>query len=409
MWEKNKFMEMALKIAFDNMGNTSPNPSVGAVIVKNGNIISTGATLPLGSDHAEIVALKGAAGSETGYGKKLNDAEMFVTLEPCSHYGRTPPCIDAMIDSGIRRVYIPILDPNPAVTSRGVKGLRKAGIDVVMMNEFADKAADLIRPFAKLINKNRPFIINKSAVTLDGRIATKRGDSKWISSDCSRYLTHKLRAKVDAVIIGRNTFVKDNPSLNVRIDSFDRSVKEYFINDRIRFLGRKNFFLESLINAELKDFRDPLRIVIGIPDEIDFDYNLFSDRNYILFAEEKQFSRLKKDDRDKLNVIILKGETPREEIDFVLNELKKRNIMLALLEGGGGISGRFLDAGEIDQFLYFISPRVLGEGIPPLKAAGCDMVSQSLKLHDISAAMIGDDLLYCAYSRSYEIEDASYL
>ncbi|MFH0974924.1 MAG: bifunctional diaminohydroxyphosphoribosylaminopyrimidine deaminase/5-amino-6-(5-phosphoribosylamino)uracil reductase RibD [Spirochaetota bacterium] len=396
-----KLMELALEIGFSRLGKTSPNPSVGAVIVKNGEIISTGGTAPCGSDHAEVYALKNARTDVSG-------AEMYVSLEPCCHYDkRTPPCTDAIKASKISRVYIPVLDPNPAVAGKGVETLRNAGIDVVFMSDMSERAYDLIRHFKKYIFKKTPYIIHKSALTLDGKIAAKSGDSKWISSDYSRYVAHKLRSIMDAVIIGKNTMLKDDPGLDVRLDSFKDTVKEYFRRSEFKITGRGSFFIEMLLKQiKIDSLVSPLRVVIGSPEKIDFNKKIFKDNNFLLFVDEaKKEKILKENESDDINgliksknIIFTQWNTGKELVRIVLHELYNRGKMTVMVEGGGTAAGSFFDAGEIDQFIYFITPRLLGSGKDVVHAEGRQLISESQILHDVSAVMLKDDILYNAYS-----------
>ncbi|OHD63843.1 MAG: riboflavin biosynthesis protein RibD [Spirochaetes bacterium RBG_13_51_14] len=397
-----EYMEMALRIAFERMGITSPNPPVGTVIVKNDAIIATGGTRPCGSCHAEVEAIEAAGGGSRG-------ADMYVSLEPCSHYGKTPPCTEAIIQAGIRRVFIPALDPNPLVSGRGVAELKETGTEVIFMEDMAESAVDLIRPFKKNILRHRPFVISKSAVTLDGRIATRNGDSKWISSEYSRYLTHKLRSKADAVIVGKNTFVRDNPSLNVRLESFDDAVHGYFRERPPAMSGRDNFLLRSLMSVELKEVHMPLRVVIGLPENIDRGANLFADGNYLFFerkdvAGRLMASRSSKREFDSLNLHLVDAASPAEEIRAITEELSRQGIMFALLEGGGRLAGSFFDAGEIDQFLYIIAPKIAGDGIPSLAGTGIDAIGDSLVLRDVSVIPVKDDVIVNGYREPYHFE-----
>lgn len=397
------FMKKALGMAFSRMGTTSPNPAVGAVIVKNGEIISLGGTCACGSDHAEVDAIKNAAAP-------LDGAELYVTLEPCCHYGKTPPCTRAIIEAGILRVYIPILDPNPSVAGEGAACLRDAGVDVVMMTEMEHYASSLIRPFKKSILERAPFVIHKTALSLDGRIATSSGDSKWISSAHARYFVHRLRAVVDAIVVGKNTLAADNPSLTVRLDSFSGDVKRYFAERDFDLRGHDNFFVHCLLKADEPACTvSPCRIVLGIPDDLEKKYAIFADGNYIMFADESKkdacrthpsYDRIKKLESSG-NIVFVKGATVRERVDATLGELNRRGMMCVLLEGGGVAAGTFLDAGQIDHFLYVISPRIIGRGVPPIMAAGAATVRESLALHDVSTVMINDDLLYSAYREPY--------
>ena len=229
-------MTDALRLALAGMGRTSPNPSVGAVIVRGEAIVSTGRTGPYGGDHAEVSAIRTAR-------QDLRGAEMYVSLEPCCHHGKTPPCTDAIIGAGITRVHIPLLDPNPMVAGKGALALREAGVEVVIRRDLASSAADLIRPFKKFILRKRPFTVLKLALTLDGRTATAGGDSRWISNDWSRFVAHRLRSLCDAVIVGKNTLAADNPSLTVRLGDFPPEVADSFRLDEFPVRGYDNYLL----------------------------------------------------------------------------------------------------------------------------------------------------------------------
>ncbi len=399
------YMEKAFEIAFAVLGKTSLNPAVGAVIVKDDVIVSTGGTCPYGHDHAEIVAIKNAKSDVRG-------SEMYVTLEPCCHYGKTPPCTESIINSGISRVYIPLLDPNPLVAGKGIMRLREAGVDVVIVNEMADYATDFIRQFKKSILRSRSYIIHKSALTLDGRIATRSGDSKWISSIHSRYVVHRLRNIVDAIIIGKGTLVRDNPTLNVRLDSFPDEVRAYLAGLHLPQSGRDSIFLRLLLKCPLHSDNFPTRVVLGLPDKLNLTDKMFFDDNYLFFVEERVGATLQ--ERDDYGVIkeliegdrivLIEGESKREQVHHVLEELNKRGKMLVMLEGGATVAGSFFDAGEIDQFFYFISPRVVGGGIPPIDGEGFNTIGNSPVLHDVTAITIKDDILFNAYKESYHFE-----
>lgn len=202
------FMDCALSLARLALGYTSPNPAVGATIVRDGVIVGLGYTQPPGSAHAEVMALRQA-------GDKACGATMFVTLEPCCHSGRTPPCTQAVIEAGIGEVHIAMLDPNPLVSERGVKELKKAGIEVYL-GEYEEKAQEINEAYTKFITTGIPFVTTKFAMSIDGKIATKNGDSKWISSDEARKYVHNLRHTVDAIMVGANTIIIDDPRLTAR-------------------------------------------------------------------------------------------------------------------------------------------------------------------------------------------------
>ncbi|MCU0821408.1 MAG: bifunctional diaminohydroxyphosphoribosylaminopyrimidine deaminase/5-amino-6-(5-phosphoribosylamino)uracil reductase RibD [Spirochaetes bacterium] len=392
-----KYMNLALEIAFSRLGKTSPNPSVGAVIVKDGRIISTGGTLCCGSDHAEIVAIKSA-------GESIEGADIYVTLEPCCHQDKkTPPCTGALIRAGLKRVFIPITDPNPAVSCSGMQELRDAGIEVIVLDELREQAFDIIRQFDKYIRKKKPYMIQKTAMTLDGRTSNPGGDSKWISNEYSRYLVHKLRAVVDAIIIGKNTLVRDNPSLNIRLNSFSAGIKNYFSGNEIRMSGRDNFFLRMLLKSEEPVIEcSPLRVVAGLPEDINESMNIFHDDNYLIYTQKKGMDLMSNKFAagliDSGKIIILNGRSQEERAGEISDDLYRRGRMFVMLEGGGTLAGSFLNIGAIDQFLFFVAPKILGSGPGPVSIAGSGSIADALKLRDVSSVMIKDDLLINAYS-----------
>jgi len=403
MENKIRFMRRACEIAFSRMGHTSPNPAVGAVIVKNGQIAGEGGTGPYGSDHAEVRAIKNAMSGNTG----TDGAEIYVSLEPCSHYGKTPPCTEAIINSGIKKVYVPLLDPNPLVSGRGVRRLAEAGVEVEIMHQSSAMASDLLRGFKKYILRGEPYIINKCAMTLDGRIATSTGDSRWISSDYSRLFAHRLRSICDAIIVGKNTFVNDNPSLNVRFSDFNDEIKNFLKSGQTMISGRKNFLIEQLITSEHDSPKDPLRVLLGMPETVPADCNFTRDNNYIIISGRDEFenaisssSELKKR-AEGLNIVVGEFKTRAEQIVFIMDYLKGRGVINALLEGGAGVNGSFLDAGATDQFIYSIAPRILGSGLPPVNGEDKSAISESLRLNDITSVMLKEDVLICAYREQY--------
>ncbi len=412
--DNNKNMELALKLAFSRMGQTSPNPSVGAVIVKNGKVVSTGVTSEYGKDHAEINAIKNASGTD------LNGADIFVSLEPCSHFGKTPPCVNSIIESGIGKVYIPILDPNPAVAGKGAAALKRAGVEVVFLHDMTSSASDLIRPFKKYILRKKPFILNKSAMTLDGRIADGSGNSKWISSEVSRLIVHRLRTKVDAVIIGKGTFEKDRPALTARLNDFSKESSIFFEKHPINSIGKENFFINMLISPNavesFNDLRQPVKIIIGIPSGITGDEDFFKGSHVIYESKNKAAEYFKKNEviKNKLN-IVMTDSIGAEQIDEICLDLAAKGIMFAMLEGGGSLSGSFYESGETDQMMYFISPKIFGSGTGVLNFKSDQKKSiiseddnfsskDSSILQDVSTYLISGDLLYNAYKEKYNFE-----
>jgi diaminohydroxyphosphoribosylaminopyrimidine deaminase/5-amino-6-(5-phosphoribosylamino)uracil reductase len=393
------FMRRALEIAFSRMGRTSPNPAVGAVIVKGGRIIAEGGTQGYGGDHAEVDAIKKAA-------EPLAGSTLYATLEPCCHSGKTPPCTGAIVRAGIGRVCVPLHDPNPLVSGRGVAELAAAGVEVVMLHEEAEAALDLVRPFRKYIRGRVPYVMHKAALSLDGKTATRSGDSKWISSEYSRYIVHRLRSRADAVIVGKNTLERDNPTLNVRLGSFPGEVREYFTRSDAPLAGRQSAFIRMLLRSDIPDDGvSPLRVVMGVPRDLGEGCNVLFDGNFLFLAQRAKkdelrrradFALLKRLEDDG-KIRFLEGDSPAGFVRAALGELYSRGVMCALLEGGGVLAGSFQDAGEIDQFVYFISPRVMGTGLSPLEGHGAETVGDSLRLVGVTTALIGEDVLYNAY------------
>ena len=400
-----EYMDIALDIAYKRMGGTSPNPAVGAVIVKDDKIIATGGTGAYGQAHAEATAIKTAFDN----GADLQGASIYVSLEPCNHHGKTPPCTEAIIQSGIKKVFIPMLDPNPIVAGGGAAALEAGGVQVIFLSERSGPAEDLIRPFKKYILQKKPFILSKSAMTLDGKTAMPSGDSKWITSPYSRYLTHRLRAKVDAIIVGKNTIEMDNPSLDVRFNDFSTEVKDFFSKERRFTFGRENGFLNRLMEAEEPAARDPLRVAMGLPERINETANFFKDNNYLVIETEDNYNKIMNSNKQKWNfivkenVMLIRPGTLAQQIDSAMEALYNSGIMFALLEGGSKVAGSFFDSGNIDQFLYFMAPIIVGAGSPVLDGRGKVSMSDALRLCDVSRVMLGEDLLLCGYSEPYSL------
>ncbi len=258
--------------------------------------------------------------------------------------------------------------------------------------------------------RRRPFVISKSAVTLDGRIASRTGNSQWISSEHSRLLTHRLRSKVDAIVIGKNTLLCDNPSLNVRLGSFGADVAGFFAGTAPVMTGRENFILASLAAGDEPEPRNPLRVVIGLPETIDPSWNIMADDNYLFFERRERGEGLARSDSAATDLLaagrlhLVDAATPKDEIRAVLEELARRGVMFVLLEGGGRLAGSFFDAGEIDQFFYVITPKIIGAGPPPLAGNGVERIADALVLRDVSVMPVKDDIIYTGYREPYHFE-----
>jgi diaminohydroxyphosphoribosylaminopyrimidine deaminase / 5-amino-6-(5-phosphoribosylamino)uracil reductase len=351
------YIRLAVEIAKKGMGSVSPNPLVGCVIIKNDRIIGAGYHERYGGPHAEINAISSATESVEG-------ATLYINLEPCSHHGKTPPCVDRIIECKIAKVVIGTMDMNPLVSGEGIKKLKTSGIDV-KVGVLEKECIELNKFFFKYITKKIPFVSLKAALTLDGKIADASGDSKWISSVASRRYVHYLRSKYDAVLIGTGTALKDNPSLTVR----------------------------------LTEGRNPKRIILDAGLKMNFTQNLFlnnSDKKlYIITskenAEKQKVRTLKK---RGINVVFVKEDNDgRLSLKSILKELAKLQISSLLVEGGGEIFSSFIKNNLYDDILMFITPKLLGSGIPVINNLGVKNIKKAYKLKIRDTERIGDDLL----------------
>jgi len=359
------YMECALSLARLAMGYTSPNPAVGAVIVKNGLAVGTGYTQPAGSEHAEVMALRQAA-------DKARGATMYVTLEPCSHHGRTPPCTQAIIDAGISEVHIALLDPNPLVSGCGVSKLNEAGIKTYV-GGYQQEAHEINEAYIKHITTGLPFVIAKFAMSLDGKIATKTGHSKWISNEEARRYAHALRHTVDAIMVGINTIVSDNPRLTARGCGGRGGIRK----------------------------TQPLRLVVDSKGRVPMEAHIFEPPGEALLAVAEPFNARRKEELAQAGIEVL--ELPQREglvdIEELLNVLGKRDIVTVLVEGGGKLLGSFFDYHLVDKVLAFISPIIIGgdEAKTAVGGNGVDSTVEALRLSRISIESFGDEVLVKGY------------
>jgi len=356
-------MKRALELAKSGWGKTNPNPLVGAVIVKNGEIIAEGYHEELGCAHAEIAAFNSAR-------QDVEGGTLYVNLEPCSHYGRTPPCAKAIIEAGIKEVVIAMVDPNPKVAGRGIQMLKDADIKVTI-GVLEEEARQLNEIFIKYITKNRPFVIMKTAMTIDGKIASVSGNSRWISGESSRQYVHIMRSRVSAVMAGINTVLKDNPSLTTRLAHG----------------GGK----------------DPVRIVIDskgfIPEECNV-INADSTAGVILATTSAIESRKEKLLVDK-GVKVIKAENKEGHVDLdkLMEELYRLEIDSILLEGGGGLNASALNYGIVDKVMFFIAPKIIGgrNAMTPVEGTGMQLMKDSIGLKNINIRRFGEDILVEGY------------
>lgn len=349
-----EYMAVALRLARRGLGRTSPNPAVGAVIVKKGLIIGRGYHRRAGFAHAEIEALRGLDKSE------LRGALLYVTLEPCCHEGRTGACTGAIISSGIKKVVVGAADPNPLVSGRGVEVLRGAGIKVIE-GVLAAKAAKLNEGFHKFITTGMPFVILKLAASLDGRIATGAGHSRWISSEASRRYVHRLRDRVDAVMVGVNTALSDDPALTVR---------------HVRG-------------------RNPARVVLDSSFRTPLSAEIFKDTGdgVFVFTTSAAGKDKVREARD-MGVKVFSLGAKRVDMRRVLKKLARCGVVNLLIEGGGTVAASVIKAGLADRVMYFITPIFLGSD----STAAVDVLSiesprGAPRLKNMRVRRIGDDLL----------------
>lgn len=356
------YLSRCLQLARRAQWRTSPNPMVGCVIVKSGRIIGEGYHEAAGMPHAEIMALR-AAGAEA------KGADLYVNLEPCSHWGRTPPCVESIVAAGIKTVTACTVDPNPAVSGKGFRFLEEHGIDV-LVGIMSEAATRLNEFFFKWVSTGLPFVTAKFAMTLDGKIASRSGDSKWISNELSRRFAHMLRHQHDAVLVGISTVIKDNPSLTCR-----------YVN-----CGR-----------------NPLRVVIDTDLEVPLNAQILNDglSNNTLIVAGKGVSeqRIKAVESKGAKVCQLPVSSGRIDIVALLKYLGSINVISLLVEGGSEVLGSFFDAGQVDKVYALIAPKILG-GTSALSAVGGigrDTVSESVMLDVDGVKRIGDDVLISAY------------
>ncbi|MDP9751071.1 MULTISPECIES: bifunctional diaminohydroxyphosphoribosylaminopyrimidine deaminase/5-amino-6-(5-phosphoribosylamino)uracil reductase RibD [Thermoanaerobacter] len=357
-----EYMKRALTLAKKGWGYTNPNPLVGAVIVKNGKIIGEGYHEYFGGPHAEVNALKNAV-------ENVEGSTMFVTLEPCSHYGKTPPCVEEIIKSGIKRVYIAMEDPNPKVSGNGIKRLKEAGIEVHvgMMEKEARKLNEI---FVKYITTKFPFVILKSAMSIDGKIACYNGNSKWITNEKSRKFAHKIRGRVSAIMVGVNTVIKDNPMLTTRLEGY----------------------------------KNPVRIIVDSRGRIPLDSNVIRDKTAktIIATTELMPNNVRKklEDMD-IEVITLKNDSGKVPLKELMIKLGERGIDSVLIEGGGTLNWSAFKEGIVDKVMFFISPRIIGgkNALTPVEGIGFSDIGNSIELKDVEIDRIDDDILITAYVR----------
>lgn len=359
-----KYMRMAISLAKKGIGKTSPNPVVGAVLAKNGKVVSSAYHKKAGSMHAEALAIKKA-------GREVRGATLYCTLEACTHYGKTPPCVDTILKSGIKRAVFAMKDPNPINYGRGIAKLREADIETEC-GVLRNTSSDLNRPFIKFMKDHLPYITIKMAQSVDGKIADTKGRSKWITSKTSRQFVHKLRSQNDAVMIGINTLIKDDPLLTNR-------TRNQIKKQPFRIVADTNLSTplgsRILKNSKIKG-------------------------GEVLIVGGKGASLKKKASLEKkgAKVILLPGKGNRVDLVRLMRYLADMNVMSVLCEGGGELSASLLKDKLVDEVFFFISLRIIGGRTSPTSCDGLySDIRKSVRLKDISVERIGPDILIRGY------------
>ncbi len=359
------YMAQALSLAKLALGLVSPNPAVGAVVVKKDVVVGQGYTQPAGSEHAEIVALQQA-------GEQARGGVMYVTLEPCCHYGRTPPCSQAIIAAGIAEVHLAMLDPNPLVSGRGKAELEQESIKTYV-GEHEGEAREINEAYIKFITTGMPFVTAKFAISLDGKIATKGGDSKWISGEEARKEVHNLRYITDAIMVGVNTVLADDPLLTCRCCG-----------------GRGGTARKQ-----------PLRIVVDGKGKTPPTAQLFSEPGKTLLTLSKSITPEKANAFAQAGAELLELPSAEGLVDLkkLLKTLGKRDITSILVEGGGVLLGSLFDCGLVDKIIAFIAPVIIGgsEAKTAVGGKGVDKVADSLRLEHVGVERFGEDLMVSGY------------
>lgn len=355
------YMKMALNLAVKGRGRVNPNPMVGVVIVKDKRIIGEGYHEKCGEAHAEVNAINNAI-------ENVEGATMYVTLEPCSHYGKTSPCVDKIIENKIARVVIAMVDPNSLVSGSGVEKLKKAGIDVVL-GVLEGESRKLNEVFIKYITYKKPFVILKTAMSLDGKIATYSGESKWITGEESRKSVHKLRNEVSGIMVGVDTVIKDNPELTCRLENG---------KNPIRIIADSK--LRIPINLKVIERINEVKTIIATTE--------FADKDKIINLEKLG-----------VEVLTVKSKNSKVDLQDLMSKLGELKIDSILLEGGATLNFSALDEGIVDKVQVYISPQIIGgeTSKTPVGGSGISLLKDSYKIKKLTSRTIGEDILMEGY------------
>ncbi|MEK6716626.1 MAG: bifunctional diaminohydroxyphosphoribosylaminopyrimidine deaminase/5-amino-6-(5-phosphoribosylamino)uracil reductase RibD [candidate division NC10 bacterium] len=357
------WMRRALDLAARARGRTSPNPMVGAVLVKDGQLIGEGFHAYAGSDHAEVAALRDAGPAARG-------ATLYVSLEPCCHYGRTPPCVEQILQAGIRRVVAACEDPNPAVSGKGIAALRAAGLSVDV-GVLAEEAERLNEAFFTHVRTGRPFVTLKVAASLDGKIATRTGESRWITGESARRRVHQLRNEMDAVLVGIGTVLRDDPLLTTRLG--------------------------------IADQRDPIRVVVDnlarLPLRAKAVNRASTAPTILAVSQMAPRTKLEALEREGVQVIVVESSPRRVSLERLIEALGKRGILSVMIEGGAEINASALREGVVDKVLVFLAPILIGGKSTPTAVGGdgIESLTQAVRLRDVRIERFDGDILVEGY------------
>lgn len=367
-----RFMWIALDLARRGRGSTSPNPMVGAVVVRDGKIVGTGYHQAPGGPHAEVAALRQA-------GEKARGAVLYVNLEPCAHRGRTGPCADAIIRAGISRVVAAMEDPNPLVAGKGFRKLAEAGIEL-KRGVLEEKALRLNEVYVKFITTGRPFVIVKTAVTADGKTATRTGRSRWITGEKARAFVHRLRHNSDAIAVGIDTVLRDDPLLTARLEGGGG--------------------------------RDPLRVIVDSRARLPLDARVINSASraatLLAVTPAAPADKLRALEEKGVEILLLPGREGRVDLEALMRKLGERGVCQLMVEGGGNLNYSLLEAGLVDKLMLFMAPLIIGgrESPTSFEGAGVARLEEAWRLKDMEIKQYDGDLLLIGYPLAPEKRNA---
>ncbi|WP_226581566.1 bifunctional diaminohydroxyphosphoribosylaminopyrimidine deaminase/5-amino-6-(5-phosphoribosylamino)uracil reductase RibD [Halobacillus litoralis] len=362
MGRDERFMGMAIEMAKETIGQTSPNPSVAAIVVKDNQVVGLGVHVKAGEAHAEVHALRMA-------GEKARGAEIYVTLEPCSHYGKTPPCAEAVVKAGIQRAVIASSDPNPKVAGRGIQKMREHGLEVKtgVMKKEAD---ELNRAFFHYIKMKEPYVRLKSAMSLDGKIATSSGESQWITGEEARQDGHSYRHRSDAILVGINTVLMDDPKLTTRIEGKGRNPIRIILDTH----------LQTPVTSQLIENNEaPTWIFTGRHTENE---------------KQRHFEQIP-------HVSVVPFDFEQIPVEEVLRYLGEQKVTSLLVEGGATIADSFVRAGKINETITYIAPKLIGgkEALTPVAGKGIHQLKDVRSFEIVSNELVGEDIKIVSLKR----------